>query len=72
MEGFEETDRIQRSFCKKALRIPTRAAKGKQNWSWVEKIRGVELVRRKTSQRTLCTQSDDLLGGVARDTAVGV
>lgn len=39
MEGFEETDRIQRSFFKKALRIPTRAAKGKQNWSWVEKIR---------------------------------
>jgi len=40
VEGFEETDRIQRSFCKKALRIPTRAAKGQQNWGWDEKIRG--------------------------------
>jgi len=25
VEGFEETDRIQRSFCKKALSIPTRS-----------------------------------------------
>jgi hypothetical protein len=44
VEGLEETDRIQRSFCKKALRIPTRDSKGKQNWSWPEKIRGGEIL----------------------------
>jgi len=28
VEGFEEIDRIQGGFCKKASRIPTRVAKG--------------------------------------------
>jgi len=32
----------------------------------------VELVHSQTSQRAFCTQSHDLLGGVARDKAVGV
>jgi len=32
----------------------------------------VGLVRRNTTQRMLCTQSHDQLGGVDRGTAIGV